>query len=90
MVAGSRVIGLSGYEQLMQKESLHSLPLLARANPSQGMCLLATDLAAYFSLIFNFRPVRPYLNCPVVTATFWGEIEKHLFHHQTVMSGLWG
>ncbi|CAE7802446.1 unnamed protein product [Symbiodinium microadriaticum] len=64
-------------------------PVLGVADPCR-MCLLATDLAAYFSLIFNFRPVRPYLNCPVVTATFWGEIEKHLFHHQTVMSGLWG
>ncbi|CAE7748608.1 unnamed protein product [Symbiodinium sp. CCMP2456] len=52
-------------------------PVLGVADPCR-MCLLATDLAAYFSLIFNFRPVRPYLNCPVVTATFWGEIEKHL------------
>ena len=43
------------------------------------MCLLGTDLAAYFALVFGFRPVRPYLNCPVVTATFWGEVEKHLF-----------
>ncbi|CAE7168936.1 unnamed protein product [Symbiodinium necroappetens] len=50
-------------------------PVLGVADPCR-MCLLATDLAAYFSLIFNFRPVRPYLNCPVVTATFWGEIEK--------------
>ena len=37
--------------------------------------------------MLSWCQVRPYLNYPVVTATFWGEIEKHLFNGAWLLTG---